>query len=50
LWGFYYLKNDYQFNEALKDIISRGGDMIANGTIVGGLIGAAEGMKAFNKE
>lgn len=49
LWAFYYLKNEYDFNDALKDIISKGGDTTANATIVCGLIGAAKGMKAINQ-
>ena len=48
LWAFYYLKNEYELNDALKDILMRGGDTTANATIVGGLLGAAEGMTAFN--
>ena len=26
LWAFYYLKHDYTFNDAVKNIISKGGD------------------------
>jgi hypothetical protein len=26
VWAFYYLKHDYEFEKAIKDIISRGGD------------------------
>ena len=48
LWAFYYLKHEYELNDALRDILKRGGDTMANATIVGGLIAAAEGMKAIN--
>jgi ADP-ribosylglycohydrolase len=30
LWALYYLKHDYTFNDAIRDIISRGGDTQAN--------------------
>jgi ADP-ribosyl-[dinitrogen reductase] hydrolase len=48
LWAFYYLKHEYQFNDAIKDIVSKGGDTTSNAMIVGGLIGAARGMQAIN--
>ena len=48
LWAFYYLKHDVNFNDALKDILSKGGDMMANGTIVGGLLAASQGMEAID--
>jgi ADP-ribosyl-[dinitrogen reductase] hydrolase len=50
LWAFYYLKYDYEFEAAIKDIIKRGGDTQANAAIVGGLIGASSGTKTFNKK
>ena len=40
-WAFYYLKNDWKFTEALRDIVARGGDTAANAAIVGAMIGAA---------
>ncbi len=43
LWAFYYLKNDYEYEAAIKDIVNRGGDTQANAAIVGGLIGASCG-------
>ena len=50
MWAFYYLKNDYGYEAAIRDIIKRGGDVKANAAIVGGLIGASCGTKAFNKQ
>jgi hypothetical protein len=26
LWGLYYLKNNYKYEDAITDIIKRGGD------------------------
>lgn len=48
-WAFYYLKHNYSFNEALKDMIKRGGDTSANAAIVGGLIGASCGVKKIDQ-
>ena len=44
LWAFYYLKYSFSYEEAVKDIISRGGDTRSNAAIVGGLIGATLGI------
>ncbi len=41
LWSLYYLKNNYSFEKAIEDIISRGGNTRTNAAIVGGLVGAA---------
>jgi len=49
LWAFYYLKHDYTFHDAVKDIISKGGDTSANAAIVGGLIGASQGMSSIKE-
>ena len=48
LWAFYYLNKEYSYEDAIRDIISKGGVVSANAAIVGGLIGASDGMKAFN--
>jgi hypothetical protein len=48
LWALYYLKHDYTFNKAIRDIISRGGDTQANAAIVGGLIGASKGINSID--
>jgi ADP-ribosylglycohydrolase len=50
LWAFYYLKNDYEFDAAIRDIVKRGGETSANAAIVGGLIGAYSGAQIFNKQ
>ncbi len=42
-WSFYYLKQNFTFENAIRDIISRGGDTSMNAAIVGGLIGALHG-------
>ncbi len=39
LWSLYYLKNGLKYEEAIKDIVSRGGDTTNNAAIVGGLLG-----------
>jgi ADP-ribosylglycohydrolase len=49
LWAFYYLKHEYQFEDAIRDIIKRGGDTVSNASIVGGLMGAAHGTKHINQ-
>jgi ADP-ribosylglycohydrolase len=48
LWALYYLKHDYTFNDAMRDIISKGGDTAVNGAIIGGLLGAANGIKGID--
>lgn len=50
LWAFYYLKHEFTFEDAVRDIIKKGGDTMANATIVGGLIGAACGMKDISQD
>ena len=44
LWSLYYLRKNFSYEEAVKDIILRGGDTRSNAAIVGGLIGAAHGV------
>ena len=48
LWAFYYLQHEIDVNEALKDILMKGGDVMGNATIVGGLLAASQGMEAIN--
>jgi ADP-ribosyl-[dinitrogen reductase] hydrolase len=48
LWSLYYLKNNKTYEEAITDIISRGGDTQRNAAIVGGMIGAANSLKTEN--
>ena len=50
MWAFYYLKNQTSYNDALKDILKRGGDTDTNAAIVGGLLGAADGIDGINKD
>jgi ADP-ribosylglycohydrolase len=50
IWAFYYLKNEWSYKEALKDVLKGGGDFITNASIVGGLIGAAQGQQAIEKK
>jgi ADP-ribosyl-[dinitrogen reductase] hydrolase len=41
IWAFYYLKNNWSYMDALRDILLRGGDTDTNAAIVCGLLGAA---------
>jgi ADP-ribosylglycohydrolase len=50
LWALYYLKYDYTFNDAVSDMISKGGDTAANGAIIGGLLGAASGINGIDRQ
>jgi ADP-ribosylglycohydrolase len=43
LWSLLYLRNNSTYENAIKDVILRGGDIRSNAAIVGGLIGAVEG-------
>jgi ADP-ribosylglycohydrolase len=49
LWALYFLKHEFTFEDAVRKIISKGGDTQANGTIIGGLIGASQGIKSLKK-
>ncbi len=44
LWSLYYLKHEKSYEDAIRDIISRGGDTKSNAAIVGGIIAAANGI------
>jgi hypothetical protein len=44
LWSLYYLKKKSTYDEAIIDVIKRGGDIRSNAAIVGGLIGGVEGI------
>ena len=44
LWALYYLKNSMKYEEALTNILSKGGETSMNAAIVGGLIGALHGI------
>ncbi len=49
LWSLYYLKNDLNYDEAVNDIVSRGGDTRNNAAIVGGLLGTVYKIDAPTK-
>ncbi len=49
MWAFYYLNKQTSYNDALRDILLRGGDTDTNAAIVGGLLGAADGIDGINK-
>jgi ADP-ribosylglycohydrolase len=42
LWSLFYLRKGSTYEEAVKDIILRGGDTRNNAAIVGALMGAAQ--------
>ena len=48
IWAFYYLKNEYSYKDALKDVLMGGGDFITNASVVGGIIGAAQGLSGID--
>ncbi len=48
LWSLYYLRKNLTYDEAVKDIISKGGDSRSNAAIIGGLIGATKGIETGN--
>ena len=50
MWAFYYLKNEYTFEQAIKDILKKGGDTDTNAAIVGGLLGTCHGIKGINED
>jgi ADP-ribosyl-[dinitrogen reductase] hydrolase len=49
LWALYFLKHEFTFEDAVRNIISKGGDTQANGAIIGGLIGASRGINNIEK-
>jgi ADP-ribosylglycohydrolase len=46
-WSLYYLKNNYSYEQALRDILSRGGETASNAAIVCAVLGAAQGIEAI---
>jgi ADP-ribosyl-[dinitrogen reductase] hydrolase len=50
MWAFYYLNREISYEDALRDILLRGGDTDTNAAIVGGLLGAADGVDGINKD
>lgn len=50
MWAFYYLKNEFTFESAIKDIIRKKGDTDNNAAIIGALLGAAYGIEGIPSE
>ena len=50
MYAFYYLNHNVSYQDALRDIIKRGGDTDTNACIVGGLLGAACGFNNLPKD
>ena len=48
--AFYYLKNNYTYENAIKDTLYIGGDTDTNAAIVGGLVGARWGIDGIPSE
>ncbi|TNV79665.1 hypothetical protein FGO68_gene3774 [Halteria grandinella] len=44
VWAFYYLKVGMPYQDAIYDILQRGGDTDTNAAILGGLLGARDGL------
>jgi ADP-ribosyl-[dinitrogen reductase] hydrolase len=44
------LKNEYFLQDALREILKKGGDTSSNAAVVGGLIGAARGMQEIDQK
>lgn len=40
-YTFYYLKNGTKYEQAIEDILNKGGDTDTNAAIIGGVLGAA---------
>ena len=49
-YAFFYLFNGYKYEDAIRDILIRGGDTDTNAAIVGGLLGARWGKSEIPKE
>ena len=48
--SFYFLKNNYSYEDALRQMLSKGGDTDTNAAIVGGLVGARWGLDGIPHE
>ena len=48
--AIYHLRNQSSYEEAMRSVISAGGDTDTNACIVGGLIGAANGLSDIPQE
>jgi hypothetical protein len=49
-YAFYHLKHKSSYLEAMRDVLSRGGDTDTNCAIVGGMVGAALGLEKLREE
>ena len=49
-WAFYYLFKETSYEDAIREILSKGGDTDTNAAIVGGLLGARDGIDNIKKE
>ena len=50
MWAFHYLKNDFTYEAAIRDILMKGGDTDTNAAIVGGLLGARDSINGIKQE
>ena len=50
MWAFKYLKENYSYENAIKDILMKGGDTDTNAAIVGGLLGSYHGINGIKTE
>ena len=50
LWALYFLKNEYSLQDALREILKKGGNTSSNAAVVCGLIGAARGMQEIDQK
>lgn len=48
--ALYYLKEDFSYEKALKDILLRGGDTDTNAAIVGMVLGARDGLSKLDQD
>jgi ADP-ribosylglycohydrolase len=49
-YTMHYLKNNYKYSDALKDILSKGGDTDTNCCIIGAVMGALNGVEGIPSE
>lgn len=49
-YAFFYLRENYTYEQAVKNILSKGGDTDTNAAIVGGLLGARWGFSNIPEE
>ena len=49
-YAFFYLKNNFTYQDAIESMLMKGGDTDTNATIVGGLLGARNGLHGIPKK